>query len=101
MKYTCMKVLGFPVIIKPARLGSSHGIQIALCDEEFSEAYIRAFIQYAESKYGDKIIGYWLLGGNTTEWFSRLDNEESHPVKLDAFRKYMGDEKIEIPSEEE
>jgi len=63
--------------------------------------YIKAFIQYAESKYGDKIIGYWLLGGHTTEWFSVKDREESHPVKLKEFRKYMGDEKIEIPSEEE
>lgn len=62
--------------------------------------YIKAFTQYAESKYGDKIIGYWLLGGNTTEWFSRLDDEESHPVKLSAFRKYLGDENVVIPEKE-
>lgn len=65
-----------------------------------TEAYIRAFIQYAEEHYGDKIIGYWLLGGNTTEWFSSRDREESHPVKLAAFRKYMNDPDIEIPPEE-
>ncbi len=63
--------------------------------------YIKAFIRYAEEKYGDKILGYWLLGGSTTEWFSRLDHEESHPVKLASFRKYMGDDTVLIPSKEE
>ncbi len=62
--------------------------------------YINAFIRYAESKYDDKILGYWLLGGNTTEWFSRADGEESHPVKLAAYRKYLGDPTAEIPSKE-
>ena len=66
-----------------------------------TEDYIKAFISYAEAHYGDKIIGYWLLGGQTTEWFSFSDKEETHPVKLAAFRKYMGDSDIEIPSEEE
>ncbi|MBR2466554.1 MAG: hypothetical protein IKM18_00320 [Clostridia bacterium] len=66
-----------------------------------TEDYIRAFIKYAEEKYGDRIIGYWLLGGFTTEWFSAKDHEESHPVKLEAFRKYMGDPSVEIPSKEE
>ena len=36
------KHLGFPVIIKPSRLGSSHGIRIARCAEEFSAAYSNA-----------------------------------------------------------
>ena len=63
--------------------------------------FIKAFIDYAESKYDDKIIGYWLLGGFTTEWFSARDYEETHPVKLEAFRKYMNDETVEIPPIEE
>lgn len=66
-----------------------------------TEDYIRAFIEYAESKYDNKIIGYWLLGGFTTEWFSAKDHEETHPVKLEAFRKYMGDPAVEIPPREE
>ena len=66
-----------------------------------TEDFIKAFIAYAESKYPDKIIGYWLLGGHTTEWFSYTDKEASHPVKLEAFRKYMNDPDIEIPSQEE
>ena len=65
-----------------------------------TEEYIKAFIAYAEAKYPDKIIGYWLLGGHTTEWFSYYDKEASHPVKLEAFRKYMGDPDIQIPTQE-
>ena len=33
------RALGFPVIIKPARLGSSHGISIAKSEDEFASAY--------------------------------------------------------------
>ena len=66
-----------------------------------TENYIKAFVSYAEEKYGDRIIGYWLLGGYTTEWFSHHDKQASHPVKLEAFRKYMGDPNVEIPSLEE
>ena len=36
------EALGFPVIIKPARLGSSHGIQIARTREDFAKAYGKA-----------------------------------------------------------
>ena len=66
-----------------------------------TENYIKAFIAYAEEKYGDRIIGYWLLGGYTTEWFSAHDMAETHPVKLEAFRKYMADPNAEIPTAEE
>lgn len=66
-----------------------------------TKKYIDAFIRYAEEKYGDRIIGYWLLGGHTTEWFSYADKEESHPVKLAAFRKYMNDPNVEIPTQEQ
>ena len=59
--------------------------------------YIKAFINYAESRYDDKILGYWLLGGYTTEWFSQFDMQETHPVKLQAFRDYMGVQDILIP----
>jgi len=66
-----------------------------------TENYIKAFIAYAEEKYGDRIVGYWLLGGYTTEWFSAHDMAETHPVKLEAFRKYMADPNAEIPTAEE
>ncbi len=36
------ETLGYPIIIKPARLGSSHGIRIATRREEFAKAYNEA-----------------------------------------------------------
>lgn len=62
--------------------------------------YIKAFIKYAEDKYNDIIIGYFLLGGHTTEWFSSFDFEESHPIKLADYRRYMNDETVEIPTKD-
>lgn len=62
--------------------------------------YIKAFVRYAEEKYNDIMVGYFLLGGHTTEWFSSFDFEESHPIKLADYRRYMNDETVEIPSKE-
>lgn len=78
-------------------LGQIAGNEMWLRD---TDDFIKAFIAYAEEKYPDRIIGYWLLGGHTTEWFS-YDKEAGHPVKLEAFRKYMGDPNVEIPTQEE
>lgn len=63
--------------------------------------YLKALIKYTEEKYGDIVLGYFLLGGYTTEWFSDFDFEESHPTKLAAYRTYRKDNSIEIPSKEE
>lgn len=81
----------------------THLSQIAANEKwrQDTKDYINAFIRYAEAKYGDKILGYWLLGGYTTEWFSFKDREETHPVKLAAFRKYLRDENAVIPTLEE
>ena len=37
------------------------------------------------------------MGRTTTEWFSEFDFEESHPYKLEAYRKYLNDENVMIP----
>ncbi len=63
--------------------------------------YLKALIAHVEEKYDDFVLGYFLLGGHTTEWFSDYDYEETHPVKLDAYRRYTGDENIIIPTKEE
>ena len=62
--------------------------------------YLRALIRHIEDKYNENVLGYWLLGGYTTEWFSHDDYEESHPIKLDAYRKHLGDDSAEIPTKE-
>ena len=80
----------------------THLSQIA-ADEKWrrdTADYLRALIRHVEDKYNENVLGYWLMGGYTTEWFSHDDYEKSHPIKLAAYRKYMGDEKIDIPSAE-
>ena len=63
-------------------------------------AYMKAFIRHCEEKYGDRIYGYFLLGGTTTEWFSDRDYEAPHPIKEQAYRAWCGDEAACLPSVE-
>ena len=60
-------------------------------------AYLQALITHVEEKYGGKVIGYTLLGGYTTEWFSNMDYEAAHPIKLAAYREYLHDPEAVIP----
>ena len=63
--------------------------------------YLEAIIRYAEEKYNDKIVGYFLLGGHTTEWFSDCDFQEANGIKSEAYKKYRGDENARIPARSE
>ena len=47
--------------------------------------YMKAMMLHLEEKYGDRIYGYFLLCGTTTEWFSEGDFEASHPIKDEAY----------------
>lgn len=81
----------------------THLSQIA-CDEEWKQAaanYLKAAIAHCEEKYGDRIYGYFLLGGTTTEWFSRCDYEQSHPIKEAGYKKWLGDESAQLPTMEQ
>jgi len=63
-------------------------------------AYLKAVVQHCEEKYGDRIWGYFLLGGTTTEWFSDFDYEAPHPFKEAAYRRYLQDENAVLLSTE-
>ena len=78
----------------------THLSQIAH-DEEWRLAaaeYMKAAIRHCEEKYGERIYGYFLLGGTTTEWFSHRDEEASHPIKEAGYRKWTGDDSACLPS---
>lgn len=78
----------------------THLSQIAH-DEEWRLAaaeYMKAAIRHCEEKYGERIYGYFLLGGTTTEWFSHGDKEASHPIKEAGYRKWSGDDQASLPS---
>ena len=78
----------------------THLSQIA-GDEDYRRAaadYLRAVVKHCEEKYGDRIYGYFLLGGTTTEWFSDFDYEEPNLIKEAAYRRYTGDADARLPT---
>lgn len=62
--------------------------------------YLKAVVSHCEEKYGDRIWGYFMLGGTTTEWFSDFDYESPHPIKEEAYRRYLGNKIASLPSPE-
>lgn len=81
----------------------THLSQIA-CDETWKREaadYMKAAIRHIEDKYGDRVYGYFLLCGTTTEWFSHFDKEAPHPIKNAGFKKWMGDENAQLPAVEQ
>ncbi len=87
----------------PGRPDTYSYISQTVADEKWRKDtadYIKAFMAHAEEKYGDKIVSYFLLAGVGTEWLSMYDWQETHPIKLKAYKEYMNDETIEIPTRE-
>ena len=87
---------------RPGTPNSFTNLSQIACDEEWKQAaanYLRAAITHCEEKYGDRIYGYFLLGGTTTEWFSRCDFEQSHPIKEAGYKKWSGDENAQLPTQ--
>lgn len=70
-------------------------------DERWKKAasdYLKAAIRHCEEKYGDRIYGYFLLGGMTTEWLAHPDKEASHPIKERAYKQYRNDPSALLPT---
>lgn len=63
--------------------------------------YLKAAIRHCEEKYGERIYGYFILGGMTTEWLAHPDEEASHPIKEAGFRRWCGDESATLPTRDE
>lgn len=80
----------------------THLSQIA-CDETWKKEaadYLKAAIRHIEAKYGDRVYGYFLLCGTTTEWFSHFDKEAPHPIKNAGYQKWIGNESAQLPAVE-
>lgn len=76
--------------------------QIA-CDEAWKKAasdYMKAAIRHIEEKYGDKVYGYFLLCGTTTEWFSDHDFEVPNEIKNNGYKIWRKDGTANLPSPE-
>ena len=88
----------------PDSPNSFNHISWSAYDEEWKKAaseYLKAAIRHCEEKYGDRIYGYFILGGKTTEWLAHPDKEASHPLKEAGFRAFMNDENARLPSLDE
>ncbi|MCR5264549.1 MAG: hypothetical protein K6D94_11775 [Clostridiales bacterium] len=82
---------------------SFEALSQVIADREWRKAadgYLRAVISHCEERYGDRIFGYFLLCGFTTEWFSEHDYEEPSDSKTAAYREYLGDSGAVIPPKE-
>ena len=66
---------------------------------EDASDYLRAFVSYAEEKYGDRIYGYTFAAGGSNEWF--LGRIPPNEKRAEAFREYLGDPDVHVPTEEE
>lgn len=80
----------------------THLSQIA-CDGAWKKAaaeYLKAAITHIEEKYGDRVYGYFMLCGTTTEWFSDHDYEAPHPIKNAGYKRWRNDLNVNLPSTE-
>lgn len=63
--------------------------------------YLRAFIEYAEEKYGDYIFAYAFSSGMATEWFDGDCTEGISDLRLQKYREWLGDPNAPVPTAEE
>jgi len=80
----------------------THLSQIASNDKWKKDTadYLKALIKHTEEKYNNYVIGYFLLGGYTTEWFSEFDHEETNSYKEKKWQEYRKDKNAKIPTKE-
>ena len=64
---------------------------------ELTKAYVEAFVAYAEQKYGDRISGYILSGGGTSEWYEYYNMITSYE-KNEAWRRWCRERGLSHPS---
>ena len=86
-----------PWLQRRLRYDSFSLVSIAAADPEWIEqttAWIDAFVKHSEERWGGRIVGYVLGGGNCTEW-TELDYRGmegarvfSHPFQDAAWRKW-------------
>lgn len=78
-------------------------LDAAQCQEWIDEAtdFLKAFITYAEEKYGDWVFGYACSAGQATEWFDDTRYRSAGEARKAAYRKYVGDENAHIPTHAE
>ena len=74
--------------------------QAVFCDRWKREAaeYLKAFLTYAEEKYGDRIFSYSFTAGWCTEFFCE-EKGKANAVKKEKWREFLGDPNAEVPED--
>lgn len=67
---------------------------------EMAAKYMQAVIRHTEEKYGERMYGYFLLNGATTEWISLHSKEVPSEFVNNAYRQWKHDNSAELPSME-
>ena len=94
-KLVCMIDLNAPIWL-------IHKNELSVCDTynnlgnavhnpiwiEATENYLKKFVEYANEKYGDRILAYLMVAGSTDEWYDRSNGSDS-PERAEAWRKYQ------------
>lgn len=99
VKFICLVDLNTPYWMY-RRLGlqgydSFCGLSNALCSNKWraeTEGYLRLFLSHVESRYADRMLGYVLACGKTTEWMDVSDwyASPNKTEKWDAWRRAKG-----------
>lgn len=107
VRFICLVDLNTPMWMY-RRLGfqgydSFCGLSNALCSDKWrmeTEAYLRLFLAHVESRYADRMLGYVLACGRTTEWidYSNWHASPEKTEKWNAWRQAKGLEPAPVPS---
>ena len=76
-------------------------VSLAECDERWMSNtgnFLRAFVNHAEEKYGDRIICYILMCGTTDEWMDFSDGVESEAKRL-AYQRWCRKKGETVPAD--
>ena len=61
---------------------------------EYTDVWLKDFLEYAERKHGERIVAYLLSGGGTSEWYE-WDFGRSSEMKNAAWRKWCAERSLD------
>lgn len=107
VKFICLVDLNTPCWMY-RRLGlqgydSFCGLTNALCSDKWraeTEKYLQLFLSHVESRYADRLLGYVLACGKTTEWMDVSDwwASPNKTEKWEAWQRAKGREPAPVPT---
>ena len=101
-KILCMIDLNSPLwLARQLYVDSYPAVTLANAHDRWREEtqkYVRAFVEHAEKKFGDRILCYILMCGVTDEWMDNSNGTDS-PGKLRAYREWCARKGLPEPAD--